>query len=112
MPKKTPGRRTQFIPRIFRERRCRAASASAWLPKGNPEPTTKLLPRDTQRLGAPVQFHGLPEDARDALGERAADLAEEPWDAVVLPPGDDPAFRERVFGSGQGILAFHVDRSA
>lgn len=52
MPKKTPGRRTQFIPRIFRERRCRAASASAWLPKGNPEPTTKLLPRDTQRLGA------------------------------------------------------------
>jgi hypothetical protein len=25
--------------------------------------------------GAQVQFHGLPEDARDALVERAADLA-------------------------------------
>jgi hypothetical protein len=61
--------------------------------------------------GAQVQFHGLPEDARDALVERAADLAEKPWDAVVLPPGDDPAFRETVFGSGQGILAFHVDES-
>jgi hypothetical protein len=62
--------------------------------------------------GAQVQFHGLPEDARDALVKRAADLAEEPWDAVVLPPGDDPAFRETVFGSGQGILAFHVDEPA
>ena len=61
--------------------------------------------------GAQVQFHGLPEDARDALVERAADLAEEPWDAVVLPPGDDPAFRETVSGPGQGILAFHVDGS-
>jgi hypothetical protein len=62
--------------------------------------------------GAQVQFHGLPQDARDAQVERAADLADEPWDAVVLPPGDYPAFRETVFGSGQGILAFHVDDSA
>lgn len=40
----------------------------------------------------------------------AVDLAERPWDdAVVRPPGDDPRFRETVFGSGNGILGFYVD---
>ena len=62
--------------------------------------------------GAQVQFHGLPEDGRDALVERAVGLAGQPWDSVVLPPGDDPAFRETVFGSGHGILAFHVNGPA
>lgn len=50
--------------------------------------------------GAQVQFHSLPEHARDALIGRAAELAMQPWDAVVRPPGDDARFREAVFGSG------------
>jgi hypothetical protein len=33
--------------------------------------------------GAQVQFHSLPERARDALIERAAELAAQLWDAVV-----------------------------
>lgn len=62
--------------------------------------------------GAQIQFHSLPEDARDALIERAVALAERPWDnAVVRPPGDDPRFRETVFGSGHGILGFYVDEN-
>jgi len=55
---------------------------------------------------AQVQFHSLPEHARDALIERAAELATRPSDAVARPPGDDPRFREAVFGSGSGILGF------
>jgi hypothetical protein len=35
--------------------------------------------------GAQMQFHTLPEEAKDALIERAVDLAEHPWDAVVRP---------------------------
>jgi len=63
--------------------------------------------------GAQVQFHTLPERARDALIDRAADLAERPWDdAVVRPPGDDARFRETVFGSGHGILGFYLDENA
>jgi hypothetical protein len=30
----------------------------------------------------------------------------------VLPPGDDPAFREAIFGQGRGLLAIHVDDAA
>ena len=26
-----------------------------------------------------------------------------------MPPGDDPAYRRTVFGSGWGLLTFHVD---
>jgi hypothetical protein len=59
--------------------------------------------------GAQVQFHSLPEHPRDALIERAAELAVHPWDAVVRPPGDDARFREAVFGSGSGILGFYLD---
>ncbi len=59
--------------------------------------------------GAQTQFHNLPDDGREALIERAVDLAERPWDDVaVRPPGDDPQFRETTFG-GRGILGFHVD---
>ena len=56
-----------------------------------------------------VQLNGLPSEAFDALLDRVVDLVEEPWDAVVMPPGDDPAYRRAVFGSGWGLLTFHVD---
>ena len=62
--------------------------------------------------GAQVQFHTLPELARAELIERAVELADQPWDAVVRPPGDDRRFRETVFGSGNGLLGFYVDEAA
>ena len=37
------------------------------------------------------------------------DLVDEPWDATVMPPGRDPAYRRCVFGAGYGLLTFHVD---
>jgi hypothetical protein len=62
--------------------------------------------------GAQVQFHSLPEEARDLMVERAVELADEPWDAVVRPPGNDPRFRETTFGSGNGLLGFYVNEDA
>ena len=62
--------------------------------------------------GAQVQYHSLPEDAREALIERAVELADRPWDATVRPPGEDTRFRESVFGSGNGLLGFYVDEDA
>ncbi|HUZ35951.1 MAG TPA: hypothetical protein VMV17_06455 [Streptosporangiaceae bacterium] len=59
-----------------------------------------------------VQLNGLPSAAFDALVERVADLVDEPWDATVMPPGDDPAYRMTVFGSGYGLLSFHSDDTA
>ena len=59
-----------------------------------------------------VQLHGLPSEAFDALLDRVVELVEAPWDAVVMPPGDDPAYRRTVFGSGSGLLTFHVDDNA
>jgi hypothetical protein len=59
-----------------------------------------------------VQLHGLPSGAFDALVERVVQLVEEPWDAVVMPPGDDPSYRRAVFGAGWGLLTFHVDENA
>jgi hypothetical protein len=56
-----------------------------------------------------VQLNGPPSDAFDALLERVLELVEEPWDAVVMPPGDDPSYCRTVFGSGWGLLTFHVD---
>lgn len=38
-----------------------------------------------------VQLHGIPKAAFDALVERVVDLVDAPWDAQVLPPGQDPA---------------------
>ena len=62
--------------------------------------------------GAAAQFHNLPKHARDAVVHRAADLVERPWDGVTaLPPGDDPAFQEVVFGNGPGLLAVHVNET-
>ena len=59
-----------------------------------------------------VQLHGLPSEAFDALLDRVVELVETPWDAVVMPPGDDPAYRRAMFGSGWGLLTFHVDDKA
>jgi hypothetical protein len=57
---------------------------------------------------AQVQFHSLPEDAREALIEKAVELADQPWDAAIKPPGADIRFREAVFGSGNGLLGFYL----
>lgn len=59
--------------------------------------------------GAAIQFHSLPAAGQNALVARAAELAEAPWDAAVLPPGDDPAFRIALFDDGRGLMSFHVD---
>jgi len=56
-----------------------------------------------------VQLHGLPLVGFDALLARVVELVDAPWDAVVMPPGDDTAYRQAVFGSGWGLLTFHVD---
>jgi hypothetical protein len=56
-----------------------------------------------------VQLNGLPAAA---LVERVVVLVDEPWDAAVMPPGDDPAFRMVVFGLGYGLLSFHADDAA
>lgn len=56
-----------------------------------------------------VQLNGLPGAAFDALLDRVTDLVDEPWDATVMPPGRDPAYRRSVFGAGYGLLTFHVD---
>jgi hypothetical protein len=61
--------------------------------------------------GAQVQYHSLPEDAREALIERAVELADLPWDAAVRPPGADTRFRETVLGSGNGLLGFYIDEA-
>jgi len=59
--------------------------------------------------GALVQLNGLPAVAFDALLERVVVLVDEPWDAAVIPPGDDPAYRMVVFGAGYGLLSFYAD---
>jgi hypothetical protein len=59
-----------------------------------------------------IQLNGLPADAFDALVARVVDLVDAPWDASVLPPGDDPAFRMTIFGDGYGLLSFHADDAA
>ncbi len=59
-----------------------------------------------------VQRNGLPAAAFDALVERIVNLVDEPWDASVMPPGDDPAFRMTVFDTGNGLLSFHADDAA
>jgi hypothetical protein len=47
-----------------------------------------------------------------ALIERAVELADQPWDAALRPPGADTRFRETVFGSGNGLLGFYIDEDA
>jgi hypothetical protein len=53
---------------------------------------------------------GLPKAAFDALVERVAVL--EPWDAAVISPANDPAYRRTVFGAGYGLLSFRADEAA
>jgi hypothetical protein len=55
------------------------------------------------------QLNGLPAAAFNALLERVVDLVDEPWDAAVMPPGDDPAYRLVMFGAGYGLLSFQAD---
>lgn len=59
-----------------------------------------------------VQLNGLPPDAFDASVERVVELADEPWDAVVMAPGHDPAFRETALGRGYGFFSFRLDEAA
>lgn len=56
-----------------------------------------------------VQLRGFPDDAFEALLARTIELVDAPWDAIVMPPGRDPAFRMTVFGNGWGLLTFYVD---
>jgi hypothetical protein len=56
-----------------------------------------------------IQLNGLPPAAFDALVQRVVDLVDEPWDADLMAPGDDPAERQAAFGEGYGLLSFHVD---
>jgi hypothetical protein len=59
-----------------------------------------------------VQLRGLPAEGFDALLARVVELVDAPWDAVVMPPGDDRAYRQVVFSSGWGLMTFHVDDDA
>jgi hypothetical protein len=59
--------------------------------------------------GALIQLNGLPAGAFDELVARVVDPVDAPWDASVLPPGDDPAYRMTIFGDGYGLLSFHAD---
>jgi hypothetical protein len=59
-----------------------------------------------------VRLSGLPSAAFDALVGRVVDLVDEPWDAVVMTRGGDPAYRQVTFGQGYGLLTFRVDDEA
>jgi len=61
---------------------------------------------------AVVQLNGLPSVAFDALVQRVVALVEAPWDADLVAPGNDPAYRQVTFGGGYGLLSFHVDDAA
>jgi hypothetical protein len=56
-----------------------------------------------------VQLNGLPSAAFDALVERVTALVQEPWDADLMAPGGDPAYRQAIFGEGHGLLSFRAD---
>ena len=58
-----------------------------------------------------LQLKGLPPSAFDALVERVVLLVREPWDAEILGPGKDPAYRQVVFGDGGGLLSFYADNA-
>jgi hypothetical protein len=59
-----------------------------------------------------TQLIGLPQAAFDALVERVADLVRQPWDADLMTPGGDTAYRQVIFGHGYGLLSFRVDDDA
>ena len=62
--------------------------------------------------GGQVYFHTLPRHAREALIERAVELADKPWDADYRAPDPDSRFRETAFGAGRGLIGFYVDEAA
>jgi hypothetical protein len=43
------------------------------------------------------------------LVQRVVALVQEPWDADLMAPGNDRAYRQVTFGGGYGLLSFHVD---
>lgn len=51
-----------------------------------------------------VQLNGLPKAAFDALVQRVPVLVLEPWDAAVIPPDNDPAYRWTVSIAGQYLV--------
>jgi hypothetical protein len=59
-----------------------------------------------------TQLRGLPEVAFDALVERVADLAQEPWATDLMAPEGSAAYRQAIFGRGYGLLTFRVDEVA
>jgi hypothetical protein len=59
-----------------------------------------------------TQLIGLPQAAFGALVERVAELVREPWDADLMTPGGDPAYRQAIFGHGYGLLSFRVEEDA
>ncbi len=61
--------------------------------------------------GAQVQFHFLPQDAREALIEKAVELADQPWDAAIKPPGADTRFREAVLALATACSGFSWTRT-
>jgi hypothetical protein len=46
-----------------------------------------------------VQLNGLPSAAFDALVQRVVALVQEPWDADLMAPGNDPSYRQVTFCS-------------
>jgi hypothetical protein len=62
--------------------------------------------------GTTATCTSFPKDAFDALVDRVVALVDEPRDAVVMRPGNDPAFRETTFGAGLGFLSFYIDDKA
>jgi hypothetical protein len=49
-----------------------------------------------------TQLNGLPSAAFDALVERVVALVQEPWDADLMAPGNDRAYRQ---AQGLGMVA-------
>jgi hypothetical protein len=45
-----------------------------------------------------VQLNGLPSAVFDVLVQRVVALVQEPWDADLMAPGNDPAYRQVTFG--------------
>jgi hypothetical protein len=41
--------------------------------------------------------------------QRAVALVQQPWDADLMAPGNDPVYRQAIFGEGYGLLSVHVD---
>ena len=58
-----------------------------------------------------VQLNGLPSVAFDALVQRVVALVEEPWDADLTAPGDDPTERQATISDGYGLVSLHHEEA-